>query len=433
MPGLAIALATSVARAQGSTRASPAGPPSAPPSAAAPGVVGVSVRGEVLDAVTGAGLAGATITIPQWQLTAASDASGRFTIASVPAGRWVVRAYRAESRPVLAMIDVSGDSGTAPAPLTLRLGPSPASIPCQPAVTNAGPRSPVAPVVRATPAAPLAGTLVQFEARTDTDAAYTDSIVAISGIFLGQPVAFARRGRHRFTGIGAVPLDSTKGGTLALVATYASGATARSESHVDAAPQPVLAAAPKKEALHVAARFSAPPPAATTRRIAAESELAYDVGRASLGTEPLWRVPFIEPRPGPITSGFGRGREFNGTLTSRHTGTDFAGRIGDPVVAANRGVVAMIGDFFLAGTAIYVDHGGGLVTAYFHLSAVSVAVGDTVARGQRLGSVGATGRVTGPHLHWVVRYGTASVDALTALALEPPPDVPVVRVCGATP
>jgi murein DD-endopeptidase MepM/ murein hydrolase activator NlpD len=89
----------------------------------------------------------------------------------------------------------------------------------------------------------------------------------------------------------------------------------------------------------------------------------------------------------------------------------------------------MIGDFFLAGTVVYLDHGGGLTSAYFHLSAVTVAVGDTVARGQRIGSVGATGRVTGPHLHWVVRYGTASVDPLDALELQVPPSGDVVPLC----
>jgi murein DD-endopeptidase MepM/ murein hydrolase activator NlpD len=186
---------------------------------------------------------------------------------------------------------------------------------------------------------------------------------------------------------------------------------------------------PRREALHVAPQFAARPVASTAHRIAAESELAHQVGTASLGTQPLWHEPFERPRPGRVTSPFGGGRKFNGTLIARHTGTDFAGKIGDPVNAANRGVVAMIGDFFLAGTVVYIDHGGGLTSAYFHLSSVDVAVGDTVQRGQRIGSVGATGRVTGPHLHWVVRYGTASVDPMGSLALQPPPSGPLVPLC----
>jgi murein DD-endopeptidase MepM/ murein hydrolase activator NlpD len=80
-------------------------------------------------------------------------------------------------------------------------------------------------------------------------------------------------------------------------------------------------------------------------------------------------------------------------------------------------VVALVADFYLAGRAVYLDHGAGLVTGYFHLSQASVAQGDTVAAGQRIGAVGRTGRVTGPHLHWIVRYGGISVDPMTLVEL----------------
>jgi murein DD-endopeptidase MepM/ murein hydrolase activator NlpD len=102
-------------------------------------------------------------------------------------------------------------------------------------------------------------------------------------------------------------------------------------------------------------------------------------------------------------------------VQSRHLGVDLAGTVGAPVRAANRGVVALVADFYLAGTAIYVDHGEGLVTGYFHLSESEVVVGDTVARGAIIGRVGATGRVTGPHLHWIARYGTVTVDPLSVV------------------
>jgi murein DD-endopeptidase MepM/ murein hydrolase activator NlpD len=116
-----------------------------------------------------------------------------------------------------------------------------------------------------------------------------------------------------------------------------------------------------------------------------------------------------------VTSGFGRGRVFNGTVTSRHMGTDFAGAVGAPVRAANRGVVRIVDRFYLGGNVVYIDHGAGLVTAYLHLSQADVAVGDTVQRGQIIGRVGATGRVTGPHLHLIARYGQITVDPLTLL------------------
>lgn len=97
---------------------------------------------------------------------------------------------------------------------------------------------------------------------------------------------------------------------------------------------------------------------------------------------------------------------------------DFAGKVGAPVRAANRGVVALVDNFFLAGNVVYIDHGGGVVTGYFHLSRELVAEGDTVARGQEIGLVGATGRVTGPHLHWSARYGALTVNPIDLLTLS---------------
>jgi murein DD-endopeptidase MepM/ murein hydrolase activator NlpD len=156
---------------------------------------------------------------------------------------------------------------------------------------------------------------------------------------------------------------------------------------------------------------------ATRVRIDSEIAQAVEVSRRSHETPRLWTEPFRPPRPGRITSRYGTGREFNGTLTSRHLGTDFSGKPGEPVRASGRGVVALVADFFLAGRAVYLDHGGGLVTGYFHLSRVDVAAGDTVNAGAVVGGVGRTGRVTGPHLHWVARYGGISVDPVSLLGL----------------
>src|SRR5690606_763408 len=107
----------------------------------------------------------------------------------------------------------------------------------------------------------------------------------------------------------------------------------------------------------------------------------------------------------------------NGRVTSRHMGTDYAGAVGAPVHAANRGVVRLVESFFLGGNVVYLDHGGGLVTAYLHLSEHAVAVGDTVEQGDVIGKVGATGRVTGPHLHWITRYGSITVDPASVLRM----------------
>jgi murein DD-endopeptidase MepM/ murein hydrolase activator NlpD len=104
-------------------------------------------------------------------------------------------------------------------------------------------------------------------------------------------------------------------------------------------------------------------------------------------------------------------------VQSRHMGTDFAGAVGAPVVAAADGVVALVDAFHLGGNVVYLDHGGGLVTAYLHLSEASVQRGERVRSGQQIGRVGATGRVTGPHLHWIVRYGSITVDPMSLLDL----------------
>jgi murein DD-endopeptidase MepM/ murein hydrolase activator NlpD len=168
----------------------------------------------------------------------------------------------------------------------------------------------------------------------------------------------------------------------------------------------------RTEQLRVAARYAAPDSAAAAR-IQGEVELARAVSRRAHDTPRAWSAPFRRPRPGRITSVFGTAREFNGEVASRHLGTDFAGAVGAPVYAANAGVVALTGDFYLAGHAVYLDHGGGLVTGYFHLSRVEVTPGAVVQRGQRIGRVGKSGRVTGPHLHWIARYGGITVDPMS--------------------
>jgi murein DD-endopeptidase MepM/ murein hydrolase activator NlpD len=172
---------------------------------------------------------------------------------------------------------------------------------------------------------------------------------------------------------------------------------------------------PPSEQLAVGERFGRPLDPATAARVARENARALAIGRKAHDSPPRWKTAFERPRTSEISSGFGTGRTFNGQVSSRHLGVDFRGAVGAPVRAANRGVVALIGNFFLGGRVIYIDHGGGLTTGYLHLSRVLVSVGDTVARGQTIGLVGATGRVTGPHLHWTARYGALTVNPLDLL------------------
>ena len=171
------------------------------------------------------------------------------------------------------------------------------------------------------------------------------------------------------------------------------------------------------ERLTVAPTFGREPDSVLAARIRRESERATAVALASHDTPRLWENAFRRPRDSRITSGYGRGREFNGTITSRHMGTDFAGAVGAPVRAANRGVVRIVGAFYYGGNVVYIDHGAGLTSAYLHLSRQLVAESDTVERGQVIGRVGATGRVTGPHLHLIVRYGRVTVDPMSLFAV----------------
>jgi murein DD-endopeptidase MepM/ murein hydrolase activator NlpD len=134
----------------------------------------------------------------------------------------------------------------------------------------------------------------------------------------------------------------------------------------------------------------------------------------------LFRGKFTWPRKAGLTAHYGQKRTFNGQLKSQHYGTDLSGRIGAPVAAANAGQVVLVRDCHGSGNTVLLHHGGGLYTAYFHLSAVLVKEGQQLARGQPLGKVGNTGRVTGPHLHWGVKSDGLWVDPETLLTLDFP-------------
>jgi murein DD-endopeptidase MepM/ murein hydrolase activator NlpD len=157
------------------------------------------------------------------------------------------------------------------------------------------------------------------------------------------------------------------------------------------------------------------PPDEEAARIARDTKAMADAF-AVVGPDRLWRGAFEPPVPGAATSSFGRLSIMNGQPRGRHQGTDFRAAEGTPVVAPNAGRIALAQDLYFAGNTVIVDHGLGVFSLVAHLSRIAVGVGDMVVRGERLGLTGATGRVTGPHLHWAVRFGPLSVDPLALMS-----------------
>jgi murein DD-endopeptidase MepM/ murein hydrolase activator NlpD len=157
---------------------------------------------------------------------------------------------------------------------------------------------------------------------------------------------------------------------------------------------------------------------ATERRAEEETERLRTTYR-SISGERLWRGRWLRPVAGDEPgTGFGARRVINGQPRAPHSGIDFGAPVGAPVVAANRARVALVGEFFFPGRLVILDHGLGLHTAYFHLDTIAVVEGQVVARGETVGTVGMSGRVTGPHLHFGAQIGAARIDPAVLLGLD---------------
>jgi murein DD-endopeptidase MepM/ murein hydrolase activator NlpD len=159
--------------------------------------------------------------------------------------------------------------------------------------------------------------------------------------------------------------------------------------------------------------------APTLERVAREKTALDRLWTAATPTR-LWRSPFRPPLPEAVRgSGFGLRRIINGEARAPHTGMDFSVPAGTPVLAVNGAAVALAEDHFFAGKSVVLDHGDGLYTMYFHLQDRLVRPGQRVAQGEMIGRVGATGRATGPHLHWGARLYGARIDPEELLRLRP--------------
>ena len=143
-------------------------------------------------------------------------------------------------------------------------------------------------------------------------------------------------------------------------------------------------------------------------RINAESKRKREAARH--WSEETPDLEFLTPVSGIMTGSYGKRRVFNGQPRRPHSGMDIAADTGVPIKAPAGGTVIESGDFFFSGNIVYIQHGQGLITLYAHLDRIDVKVGDRVDKGQVIGTVGATGRVTGPHLHWSVGLNGTWVD-----------------------
>jgi hypothetical protein len=228
------------------------------------------------------------------------------------------------------------------------------------------------------------------------------------GTLAGRPLGFYRVGRE-WRALAALPTETPVGE----VPTTIEAGDARAERTL-AIVEPGW---PERAISGVPAKFIEPPPEVTAR-IAAD-RAAFEAAYARPFEPPRFRRAFAWPRRARLTGRFGDQRVFDGVKRSVHYGADVTGPVGAPIGAANDGIVVLVRDAYLSGRTVLVAHGAGVFTAYFHLSRIEVRHGQTVRRGARIGRLGATGRASGPHLHWSVRVGGLFVDPESLLAIDP--------------
>jgi murein DD-endopeptidase MepM/ murein hydrolase activator NlpD len=232
----------------------------------------------------------------------------------------------------------------------------------------------------------------------------------VSVTAFGHAVPAFRAGADSWRALVGIDLDVRPGPHTAVV-------TARTPAGALTADQ-TLIIVPKHfptRTLKVNPDFVEPPPGELPRikREAARLGKLW----ASSSPQALWSGAFVRPVADAANSRFGSRSVFNGKPGSPHTGADFLSGAGTPIKAPNAGIVVLAENLYFSGNTVVVDHGLGLFSLFAHLSEFEVHEGDTVATNDRLGLVGATGRVTGPHLHWAVRASGARIDPLSLLAV----------------
>lgn len=270
----------------------------------------------------------------------------------------------------------------APAPTPVARPPAVQTTPPPPSAPSVAPLGSI--VVEGTP---VQGGLLRGRAPAGTATLRLD----------GDPVPLAADGAF------LIGLDRDREGSLLLEARAADGR--RVERRIAVAPR-----AWDLERINAPLRPGSS--SAEFRRIRAGELARIGAARGAESGSEGWRQDFRWPATGRISGVFGSQRVYQGQPGSFHTGVDVAGGAGAPVVAPADGVVVLAGPpaFSLEGNLVIVDHGMGLNSAFLHLATVAVKEGQSLRRGESIGTIGATGRVTGPHLHWSMKWRDARID-----------------------
>jgi murein DD-endopeptidase MepM/ murein hydrolase activator NlpD len=256
--------------------------------------------------------------------------------------------------------------------------------------------------VRGTPAQP--GSILEITVRA------AEGLHDPRGTALGQPLTFAAAGERTWRALVGVDVAQQPGpASYEVQFSQAGGPAATTTGTIAIEPRSF----PTRR-LRVAPQFVDPPPA-VTERIVREAAQLNDI--FTTVTIPAIFGPFAAPLPGVPGSNFGTRSVFNGEPRAPHAGVDFRGAVGTRIAAPGAGRVVLAEPLFFTGDTVIIDHGLGVYSLLAHLSRIDVAVGQTVALGETVGRLGATGRVTGPHLHWTVRLGATRVDPMRLLAL----------------
>ncbi len=235
----------------------------------------------------------------------------------------------------------------------------------------------------------------------------------VVGDWLGRKIEFFRaRDGSTWVALAGVDVEAAVGSSALHISVKTSDGDVRNLSES----VEIHEAHYRTETLTVEGKFVEPGPD-EVKRIEAEVALKQRVFVTS-AAEPEWSGDFRAPVAARPTDSFGVRRTYNGKLASIHKGMDFRAATGTPVHAANSGVVVLARPLYYEGNCVVVDHGLGLFTISMHLSRIDVREGEHVAQGQRVGLSGATGRVTGPHLHWAVRWQGAYLDPAKLLRLD---------------